>query len=188
MAIAVCLSTDCDVCLHVHACLFPLYLFDLSSSMGKVKVMASLVCAQDPASRPTAEGLMQHPFMQNVAAPPTLQQLIAAQSAKRAALGQLHHDVPAYQQQTMPRWSFGTQPAASEQQSDTGSEHQPCAQAAPAPRRSGTLKSHQINMTFRDDSAVQHNPAPCHPSLAIMTQLAEAGLVSAGCVHTKLQH
>lgn len=166
-----------------------------------------LVATQDPAARPTAEQLLQHAFLQNAAAPPSLQQIIAAQSVKRDALGQLHHDVPAYQQQTMPRWSFGTQPASSEQQLHT-SEHQssipdsqldiPEQQAGapeqlsaaqlppPLPRRSGTLKSHQINMTFRDDGTVRHNPAPRHPSLAIMAQLAEAGLVS-DCIPTKNQ-
>lgn len=134
---------------------------------------------QDPAARPTAERLLRHPFLHNAAAPPSLQQIVAAQSAKRAAFGQLHHDVPAYQQQTMPRWSFGTQPAPPEQQS-AGPEQQFAAPAAPpVARRSGTLKSHQINMTFRDDGTVRHNPAPRHPSLAMMAQLAEAGLVSA---------
>ena len=113
----------------------------------------------------------------------------------------MHHDAPAYQQQTMPRWSFGTQPAASEHHlgasehqlgasenqfgasgnQSGASGHQPAAQELPVPRRSGTLKSHQINMTFRDDGTVRHNPAPRHPSLAMMAQLAEAGLVRAGC-------
>ena len=169
--------------MHTHLCYFNLHQNQQQKKCVNLKV--PLDCPQDPAARPTAGGLMQHPFLQNIAVPPTLQQLIVAQSAKRAALSQLHHDVPAYHQQTMPRWSFGTQPAASEQQADAGAKHSPAAQAAPVPRRSGTLRSHQINMTFRDDGTVQHNPAPRHPSLAIMAQLAEAGLVSAVSVWTR---
>ena len=63
----------------------------------------------------------------------------------------------------MPRWNFGTEHAAPE-----GAAH----------LKKGTLRSHQINMTFKDDGTVRHNTIPRHPSLAIMAQLAQAGLVS----------
>ena len=63
----------------------------------------------------------------------------------------------------MPRWNFGTE--------DT------VPQGAAHPKKA-TLRSHQINMTFKDDGTVRHNTTPRHPSLAIMAQLAQAGLVS----------
>ncbi len=64
----------------------------------------------------------------------------------------------------MPRWNFGTEQAP------------PGAQ--PQAKKAGTLRSHQINMTFRDDGTVRHHTVAKHPSLAMMAQLAEAGLVS----------
>ena len=69
----------------------------------------------------------------------------------------------------MPRWNFETENAAPEVQ------HQ---------AKKGTLRSHQINMTFRDDGTVRHHTVAKHPSLAMMAQLAEAGLVSCpSCAH-----
>lgn len=64
----------------------------------------------------------------------------------------------------MPRWNFGTETAIPE------------AQAHQA-KKAGTLRSHAINMTFRDDGTVRHHTIPRHPSLAMMAQLAQAGLV-----------
>lgn len=120
---------------------------------------------QDPTRRPTAESLLQHGFLQRVRAPPSLQQTISAHAAKRAPLDQHSHQVAEYQQ-TMPRWNFGTENAAPE--------------SAAHPKK-GTLRSHQINMTFKDDGTVRHNTIPRHPSLAMMSQLAQAGLVSTCC-------
>ena len=127
---------------------------------------------QDPTRRPTAEGLLQHGFLQRVRAPPSLQQTISAHAAKRAPLDQHSHQVAEYQQ-TMPRWNFGTENAAPEK----GAAH---------PKK-GTLRSHQINMTFKDDGTVRHNTIPRHPSLAMMAQLAQAGLVS-NCCSNPSQH
>ena len=120
---------------------------------------------QDPTRRPTAEGLLQHAFLQNVQAPASLQKAISAHAARRAPLDQHSHQVPDYQQ-TMPRWNFGTDNSAPEE--------------AAHPKK-GTLRSHQINMTFRDDGTVRHHTIPRHPSLAMMAQLAQAGLVSSCC-------
>ena len=64
----------------------------------------------------------------------------------------------------MPRWNFGTEHVAPEAQNQA--------------KKAGTLRSHQINMTFRDDGTVRHHTVARHPSLAMMAQLAEAGLVS----------
>lgn len=123
------------------------------------------VCLQkDPTRRPTAEGLLQHGFLQNVQAPPSLQTTIRGHAARRAPLDQHMHQVPDYQQ-TMPRWNFGTESAAPEE--------------AAHPKK-GTLRSHQINMTFRDNGTVRHQTIPSHPSLAMMTQLAQAGLAMNG--------
>jgi len=118
---------------------------------------------QDPTRRPTAQGLLQHDFLQHVQAPASLQHTISAHAAKRPPLDQLNHQAAEYQQ-TMPRWNFGTEQAP------------PGAQ--PQAKKAGTLRSHQINMTFRDDGTVRHHTVAKHPSLAMMAQLAEAGLVS----------
>lgn len=134
----------------------------LHAMLGK----ASLSCwLQDPTRRPTAGGLLQHGFLQNVQAPPSLQTTIRGHAARRAPLDQHMHQVPDYQQ-TMPRWNFGTESAAPEE--------------AAHPKK-GTLRSHQINMTFRDNGTVRHQTIPSHPSLAMMTQLAQAGLVCNCC-------
>ena len=118
---------------------------------------------QDPARRPTAEELLQHDFLQRVQAPISLQRVISAHAARRPPLDQHSHQVADYQQ-TMPRWNFGTESAAPEGQAHS--------------RKAGTLRSHQINMTFKDDGTVRHTTIPRHPSLAMMAQLAQAGLVS----------
>lgn len=117
---------------------------------------------QDPTRRPTAQGLLQHDFLQHVQAPASLQHTITAHAAKRAPLDQVNPQAADYQQ-TMPRWDFSTQPAP--------------PGADPPPRKAGTLRSHQINMTFRDDGTIRHHTVAKHPSLAMMAQLAEAGLV-----------
>ncbi len=126
-------------------------------------VQQNLCCLQDPTRRPTAQGLLQHDFLQHVQAPASLQHTISAHAAKRPPLDQLNHQATEYQQ-TMPRWNFGTEQAP------------PGAQ--PQAKKAGTLRSHQINMTFRDDGTVRHHTVAKHPSLAMMAQLAEAGLVS----------
>ena len=118
---------------------------------------------QDPTRRPTAEGLLQHEFLQHVQAPASLQHTITAHAARRPPLDQLNRQAADYQQ-TMPRWNFGTENALSDAQNQA--------------KKAGTLRSHAINMTFRDDGTVRHHTIPRHPSLAVMAQLAQAGLVS----------
>ncbi|KAL3139596.1 hypothetical protein ABBQ38_003915 [Trebouxia sp. C0009 RCD-2024] len=99
------------------------------------------VCLQkDPTRRPSAEGLLQHAFLQNVQAPASLQKAISTHAARRAPLDQHSHQVPEYEQ-TMPRWNFGTDNTAPEE--------------AAHPKK-GTLRSHQINMTFRDDGTAMN--------------------------------
>lgn len=126
-------------------------------------VQQSSHCLQDPTRRPTAQGLLQHDFLQHVQAPASLQHTISAHAAKRPPLDQLNHQATEHQQ-TMPRWNFGTEQAP------------PGAQ--PQAKKAGTLRSHQINMTWHDDGTVRHHTVAEHPSLAMMAQLAEAGLVS----------
>ncbi|KAL0040730.1 hypothetical protein WJX79_003436 [Trebouxia sp. C0005] len=130
------------------------------------------VCLQkDPTRRPTAQGLLQHDFLQHVQAPASLQHTISAHAAKRPPLDQLNHQATEHQQ-TMPRWNFGTEQAP------------PGAQ--PQAKKAGTLRSHQINMTWHDDGTVRHHTVAKHPSLAMMAQLAEAGLAMNGSRSSEL--
>ncbi|KAL0028453.1 hypothetical protein WJX77_007542 [Trebouxia sp. C0004] len=135
------------------------------------KDFVAVCLRKDPSRRPTAQGLLQHDFLQHVQAPASLQHTISAHAAKRPPLDQLNHQATEYQQ-TMPRWNFGTEQAP------------PGAQ--PQPKRLGTLRSHQINMTFRDDGTVRHHTVAKHPSLAMMAQLAEAGLAMNGSRSSEL--
>ncbi len=130
-------------------------------------------CVQDPTRRPTAQGLLQHDFLQHAQAPASLQHTISAHAAKRPPLDQHSHQVADYQQ-TMPRWNFGTEQGLPEAQHQQAHQQEAHNQA----KKAGSLRSHQINMTFRDDGTVRHHTVAKHPSLAMMAQLAEAGLVS----------